>query len=233
MSGKIQVFFFFLSVIWWNGKIYLLTSSFFFFFFFFFFFLLINFRFSFLARIRWCVPEDKILVWVYTICQIWSNFYLFHNFLVDPLSYPTMLTLVFLLGPFATFTRYVINCFISIITLSPLAIPLRINHFCFDYYYFPFLRVFHTNINWCSFTRVWVTADFLSSPRLYCTPSLFFRPLGTVPRAPLQLVSLPQLIQLSGKIQIFVYLFAFFYFHFVVRRNSKIHQMTDSFFLVN
>ena len=40
----------------------------------------------------------------------------------------------------------------------------------------------------------------------------------------------PQLSQLSSKIQIFVYLFVFFYFHFIFHRNSKIHLMKSSFF---
>ena len=41
----------------------------------------------------------------------------------------------------------------------------------------------------------------------------------------------PQLFQLSGKIQVFVYLFVFFYFHSVHLWNNKIHLMTTSFFL--
>ena len=42
----------------------------------------------------------------------------------------------------------------------------------------------------------------------------------------------PQLFYFSGKIQVFVYLFAFIYFHPVVDQNDKIHLTVSSFFLL-
>ena len=42
----------------------------------------------------------------------------------------------------------------------------------------------------------------------------------------------PQLFQLSSKIQVFVNFFTFFHFHLFVWWNSKIHKMTNSYLLV-
>ena len=53
----------------------------------------------------------------------------------------------------------------------------------------------------------------------------------------LQLVSLSlsfsQLFQLSSKVQVFVNLFAFFYFHSVIHQNDNFYENGESFYLVN
>ena len=57
-------------------------------------------------------------------------------------------------------------------------------------------------------------------PQISNSSSLFFRPLGTVQSAPTTIgitvtFNLPSFLKLFGKIQVFVYLFTFFYFHSV------------------
>ena len=64
--------------------------------------------------------------------------------------------------------------------------------------------------------------------------SLLSKSLATVPSAPIITVTFMfrVYLQLSNKIQVFVYLFTPFYFLSVVRWNNKIYKMTCSFFLV-
>ena len=70
-------------------------------------------------------------------------------------------------------------------------------------------------------------------------PVLFLNIWGPFQVHQLKLVSLwPKcstafLLLPSGKIQVFVYLFAFFYFHTGVRWNSKINRVTRAFFWTN
>ena len=68
-------------------------------------------------------------------------------------------------------------------------------------------------------------------------PGLFSMPLETAPTTSTTMISSSLLcstvFQLSSKIQVFIYLFAFFYFHSVVCRNGEIHWLKSSFLLVD
>ena len=71
-------------------------------------------------------------------------------------------------------------------------------------------------------------------PLIYSSPSLFFSCLwGKFQGHQLLLVSLLLscsfffFLNLSGKVQVFIYLFTFFQLYFVVCRNSKVHLMTS------
>ena len=62
-------------------------------------------------------------------------------------------------------------------------------------------------------------------------------PLGTVPSAPTTIgihchPHFPKFLSPSGKVQIFVYLFTFFYSFFMVRWNGKIHYTAWSLFTI-
>ena len=115
------------------------------------------------------------------------------------------------------------------------------------------LWVFHTNVSWGSFTEIWVTASLFRSLGL----SWVFKPISTMPRSELSRFLLwfpdpqffgvffkplrtnhnwyhrhfyvPRLFQFSNKVQVFVYLFAFFYFHSVVPLNGKIYGFFFSY----
>ena len=68
-------------------------------------------------------------------------------------------------------------------------------------------------------------------------PRLLSIPLKTFQSAPSMIgitasFMFPSFFLFSGKIQVFVYLFAFSYFHFVVRWNKKTFHMVSSFFLL-
>ena len=107
------------------------------------------------------------------------------------------------------------------------------------------LRFFHTSVSCRSFTGVCVTAILLRSPGhftvfwwiltiLLSGWCLFFLWFPIPPVFLLQALGdpfkstnyscyhrhLPHLFQFSGKVQVFVYLFAFFYFYPVVRQND-------------
>ena len=70
-----------------------------------------------------------------------------------------------------------------------------------------------------------------------CSSNLFSRDLDDVPRTLITIfitvILMLRKFTLSGKIQVFVSLFAFFYFLSVVRWNNKIYYMTSYFLLVN
>ena len=66
--------------------------------------------------------------------------------------------------------------------------------------------------------------------RWFLIPPVFSKPLMTVPNTPTTIGINIRLMHFyfSSKVQVFVYLFAFF--HSIVRWNGKIHEMINSFF---
>ena len=129
-------------------------------------------------------------------------------------------------------------------------------YYYYYYYYNYFISSFHSNISLWAFTGIWFGASFLMSPGLFSVFQLisamllsewflfshwFPVPSVTSPGScwPFQVHNynynyldhhVPQLLQFSGKVQVFVYLFAFFYFHSVLSWNSKINKTANSLF---
>ena len=88
---------------------------------------------------------------------------------------------------------------------------------------------------WVSKTLLSILADLNNAVVLIISDSssLFFKHLMIVPTiSTFFSITVTFMFQLSGKIQIFIYLFIFFHFDSVVHWNSKIHQITSSFFLL-
>ena len=123
------------------------------------------------------------------------------------------------------------------------------------FFFFLLLRVFHTSFHWWFFFVVCVTECLLRSPVLLVdfnsaeawlvsihplissSLSLFSKFWWRVPRAPTMIGITVNFMfhcfyQLSGKILLFVQLFAFFHFHSLVCWLCKIN-FTDSLFLIN
>ena len=69
-------------------------------------------------------------------------------------------------------------------------------------------------------------------PLIYNSSRFFLKPFRTVPREAVTNGISVTLMFHNGKIQVFAYHFAFFYFYPVVPWNAKIHQMTSPFFLL-
>ena len=127
-------------------------------------------------------------------------------------------------------------------------LPIYIYIYIYMYIYiYHTLRVFYTGFSWWTFTKVWMTASFLkilstqadlNSAEVWMVsilpwellPSVFFpKPFGTVPTALITIsinvtFMFHSFFTSSDKIQVSVYLFAFFYFHSVTRWKSKNQQ---------
>ena len=90
------------------------------------------------------------------------------------------------------------------------------------------IRVYQNNV------IVWMIPIL---PQISDSSSPFYRLLGIVLNAPTTIdITLTLIFEsffhFSGKVQVFIYLFAFFYFDFVVGQNPKIHKMANSHFLL-
>ena len=121
-----------------------------------------------------------------------------------------MPTLAFLLWHFITFVYYGICC--------------NISH--------TFFQIFHTSSNWWLWIRVFcilgdrnnaVICIVFILPLVSNSASLFSKPLRTVRSAS---------TTIGIGVSFIFYILAFFHFHSEVHRNSKIHQITSSFFLL-
>ena len=105
------------------------------------------------------------------------------------------------------------------------------------------MKFFHTTVSWWSFAGVRVTVSLLMAPHVPGTllailanlnnsvfrmdSSFDFQPPGTVLSVPITIVlsvtfMFQSFFQFSGKVQVFVDLFTFFYFHSVVCLNGRI-----------
>ena len=78
--------------------------------------------------------------------------------------------------------------------------------------------------------------DVLDFPLISNYSNVLFKPLEIVPWASTTTgititFDIPQVFLFSGKVQVIVYLFAFFYFHSVVLWNGKIHKRSNSLFV--
>ena len=124
---------------------------------------------------------------------------------------------------------------------------------------FSLLRIFHTNINWWTFTGVWVTASLLKSPGLFSvfwliltvlsfgwSPLVFLflilqfpwwlyltHWLQLVPPSPSRSIVCLFFFQFPNNVQVLIFVFALLQFFSVVCRHGKVHNSASSLFFVD